>query len=361
MQLKKNKQTNKMDKSRKRVEQDYARNAIADGNTKAGKYEAKMAVKEAAGESPARMYGKKKGSPMHQDRTLNAKGQTQQEVNDSRLSDITSAQKAASDFSNKINSNKVGFNDDQMKALQGKMDKMNLSSEQAIGRQNFSADSINKVNQGFKASDIKKQNDAFNALMGGEGSPAHNQNKGYESAGQERKNLMNDNPIDSRASGGSWMSKHTSSRMGSPMKMDYGSPMEKELVGKQGNLPEALKSKIEAAPEMRRQGSPMHQDRTLNAKGQTQKEVNDSRLSDITSAQKAASDFSNKINSNKVGFNDDQMKALQGKMDKLNLSSEQAIGRQNFSADSINKVNKGFKAADIKKQNDAFNALMGGK
>jgi len=127
-----------MNKSRKRVEQDYARNAIADGNTKAGKYEAKMAVKEAAGESPAKMYGKKKDSP------------------------------------------------------------------------------------------------------------AHNQNKGYESAGQERKNLMNDNPI---ASHGSWMAKHSQSRMGSPMKMDYGSPMEKELVGKQKNLPEALKAKIEAAPE----------------------------------------------------------------------------------------------------------------
>ena len=92
-------------------------------------------------------------------------------------------------------------------------------------------------------------------------SPYHNQNKGYESAGQERKNLMNDNPIDSRASGGSWMSKHTSSRMGSPMKMDYGSPMEKELVGKQGNLPEGLKAKIEAAPEMRRGESPMHKSR----------------------------------------------------------------------------------------------------
>ena len=127
-----------MNKSRKRVEQDYARNAIADGNTKAGKYEAKMAVKEAAGESPAKMYGKKKDSP------------------------------------------------------------------------------------------------------------AHNQNKGYESASQERKNLMNDNPV---ASHGSWMAKHSQSRMGSPMKMDYGSPMEKELVGKQENLPEALKAKIEAAPE----------------------------------------------------------------------------------------------------------------
>jgi hypothetical protein len=36
---------------------------------------------------------------------------------------------------------------------------------------------------------------------------------------------------------------------GSPAKMKKDSPMEKELVGKQKNLPEALKAKIEAAPE----------------------------------------------------------------------------------------------------------------
>jgi hypothetical protein len=109
-----------------------------------------------------------------------------------------------------------------------------------------------------------------------------------ESAKQERKNLMKDMPIDKRASGGSWMSKHSQSRMGgspamlkdapmemkekggmmmkdapmemghkspakkghSPMKKGH-SPMEKELVGKQKNLPEALKAKIEAAPEMK--------------------------------------------------------------------------------------------------------------
>ena len=41
-----------MDKSRKRIAQDYARNAIVDGNTKEGRYEKKMAVKEAAGEGP---------------------------------------------------------------------------------------------------------------------------------------------------------------------------------------------------------------------------------------------------------------------------------------------------------------------
>ena len=42
-----------MDKSRKRISQDYARNAIVDGDTKAGRYEKKMAVKEAAGEGPS--------------------------------------------------------------------------------------------------------------------------------------------------------------------------------------------------------------------------------------------------------------------------------------------------------------------
>ena len=58
-----------------------------------------------------------------------------------------------------------------------------------------------------------------------EGSPNANLNKGYgyESPGQERSNLMNDNPIASRASGGSFMSKHSQSRIGG------GSPlMQKE-------------------------------------------------------------------------------------------------------------------------------------
>ena len=50
--------------------------------------------------------------------------------------------------------------------------------------------------------------------------PVKNLNKGYgyESSGQEKKNLMNDNPIASRASGGSFMSKHSHS---SPISM-YG-------------------------------------------------------------------------------------------------------------------------------------------
>jgi len=43
--------------------------------------------------------------------------------------------------------------------------------------------------------------------------PLNNLNKGYgsESLGQEKKNLMNDDPIVSRASKGSFMSKHSHS------------------------------------------------------------------------------------------------------------------------------------------------------
>ena len=61
-------------------------------------------------------------------------------------------------------------------------------------------------------------------------SPAKNLNKGYgsemESPKQQRKNLMNDNPIAKDASGGrggSWMSKHSQSKIGgSPLHVDGG-------------------------------------------------------------------------------------------------------------------------------------------
>ncbi len=48
-------------------------------------------------------------------------------------------------------------------------------------------------------------------------SPYHNQNKGY--AKQERKDLLQDNPVAKDASGGrSWMSKHVHKMGGSPIK-----------------------------------------------------------------------------------------------------------------------------------------------
>jgi len=91
------------------------------------------------------------------------------------------------------------------------------------------------------------------------GTPMQNQNKGY--AAQEKKDLLGDMPIDKRASGGSWMSKHISSPLGMgkahSMAPKMESPMEKELVGKQNSLPEGLKKAIEASPaEMH--GSALH-------------------------------------------------------------------------------------------------------
>jgi|TARA_R110000751_G_scaffold256240_1_gene355712 hypothetical protein len=55
-------------------------------------------------------------------------------------------------------------------------------------------------------------------------SPLNNLNKGY--AKQEKSDLMNDNPIASRASVGSFMSQHTQSGMG-------GSPLMNKLGRKQ--------------------------------------------------------------------------------------------------------------------------------
>ena len=53
---------------------------------------------------------------------------------------------------------------------------------------------------------------------------------------------------------------------GSPYHMGHkDSPMNKELVGKQHNLPEHLKKKIEAAPEMK--GSPYHMSNELKYGG----------------------------------------------------------------------------------------------
>ena len=54
-----------MNKSRKRITQNYSRNAIVDkerGDYKASRYEAEQAIKEAAGEGPSMMGQVKKGS-----------------------------------------------------------------------------------------------------------------------------------------------------------------------------------------------------------------------------------------------------------------------------------------------------------
>jgi hypothetical protein len=76
-----------------------------------------------------------------------------------------------------------------------------------------------------------------------EGSPMPNLNKGYghESVKTERHNLMNDNPVAKDASGGrdgSWMSKHSKSRMGG------GSPLA-QLKGDQVKLDKNKNGKID--------------------------------------------------------------------------------------------------------------------
>ena len=62
------------------------------------------------------------------------------------------------------------------------------------------------------------------------------------------KNLLSEMPIVNRASALE-MEKGSAAYMKDDMAPKMESPMEKALVGKQKNLPEALKAKIEAAPE----------------------------------------------------------------------------------------------------------------
>ena len=80
----------------------------------------------------------------------------------------------------------------------------------------------------------------------------YNNSKGpnMESAKQERKDLLRDNPVvRDMDSSRPWMSKHFKSSM-SPLKDGHDSPAEKELTGDQGKLNPGLRAAIEAAPEM---------------------------------------------------------------------------------------------------------------
>ena len=72
-------------------------------------------------------------------------------------------------------------------------------------------------------------------------SPVENQNKGY--AGQEKKDLMNDNPIAKDASGGrggSWMSKHSQSKIGGGSPLMAAKPDYIDIDG-DGNKSEPMK------------------------------------------------------------------------------------------------------------------------
>ncbi len=77
------------------------------------------------------------------------------------------------------------------------------------------------------------------------GSPSEMSPYKMESAKQERKDLLQDNPVAKDASGGrSWMSKHSKSGMGSAMKMGHLSPMDKHSKAQEKRLNPGLVSAI---------------------------------------------------------------------------------------------------------------------
>tara|TARA_B110000444_G_C18480588_1_gene428967 strand:+ start:258 stop:635 length:378 start_codon:yes stop_codon:yes gene_type:complete len=83
------------------------------------------------------------------------------------------------------------------------------------------------------------------------GTPVHNQNKGY--ASQEKKDLMNDNPIAKDASGGrSWMSQHSKSGFGSsPLNQEETYAERKARLKKEGKAEMARLAKVDAARKAR--------------------------------------------------------------------------------------------------------------
>ena len=89
-------------------------------------------------------------------------------------------------------------------------------------------------------------------------SPLNNLNKGY--AKQEKSDLMNDNPIASRASVGSFMSQHTQSGMGgSPLMQEGGKDKHSNIMNdtKRGPNPEGGVSDAERWARHQK-GAPHH-------------------------------------------------------------------------------------------------------
>ena len=80
-----------------------------------------------------------------------------------------------------------------------------------------------------------------------------------ESAKQERKNLLDINPIAKHASGGSWMSKHSKSAMHmghSPaeMKQGYNSRLDESLAkdGKESTKKQSMKDRRDESKGMKK-------------------------------------------------------------------------------------------------------------
>ena len=234
-----------MDKSRKKIAQDYSRNAIADSKSskksikKDGKYEAKMAVKEAAGEGPS-MYGKSKGPKMG----AGLKKPTPKKYNPKDSKTLLSrptqkkSQKSGLDKMAEDGKLKKGEKGDSKRVFgKNKGPKMGAKKgDQSKSRADYAMDS-GKTDKGYKGKDGSSKGDqsASKRDYMGKGPKMYDKGPKMESMSQERSDLMNDMPIDSRASSGSpamnlnkgygkpmaspmkmagsWMSKHTKSRM----------------------------------------------------------------------------------------------------------------------------------------------------
>ena len=171
-----------MDKSRKKIAQDYSRNAIADSKSskksikKDGKYEAKMAVKEAAGEGPS-MYGKSKGPKM---------GAKKGDQSKSRADYAMDSGKTDKGYKGKDGSSKG----DQSASKRDYMGKGPKMYDKGPNMESMSQKDSNLIE------------DMPIDRIASKGSPAMNLNKGY---GKPMASPMK--------MAGSWMSKHTKSKM----------------------------------------------------------------------------------------------------------------------------------------------------
>lgn len=137
-----------------------------------------------------------------------------------------------------------------------------------VGSKNLKPDKNNlKPSKAALAADAKKKADAKNEEKG---SPAKMSGRSYDMKMAYDKKLTpkarlhyleNERHDAPGKMKGSPYHKH-----GSPYHMNQSdSPMHKDLVGKQGNLPPELKAKIEAAPQMK--GSPYHMSNELKYGG----------------------------------------------------------------------------------------------
>jgi hypothetical protein len=157
-----------------------------------------------------------------------------------------------------------------------------------------------------------------------------------ESAKQERKNLIKDMPVDKRASamqmGHSPLEGHCK---GSPAKMGHESPMN---MGGSWMSKHAVSSRFSSSPLNQERPDP---NSLKNEKGQSQKQVMDSRVSDMKEAESKTKNFQNRFKD--LAFNTQDQVDRYNKKDSTNVAnynkSREAAMK---SYDSITGVNDAY-------------------